>query len=57
MIPANGKEVWYLLTFNREHKGSFGAITNPEGIEKLKAIYGVTHYGIGNEDSVYTASF
>ena len=52
---CNGQQVY--LTFNREHKGSFGAITNPEGIEKLKAIYGVTHYGIGNEDSVYTASF
>lgn len=52
---CNGQSVY--LTFNREHNGSFGAITNAEGLEKLKAIYGVTQYGIGNENAVYTAGF
>lgn len=52
---CNGQQVY--LAFNREHKGSFGAITNPDGIEKLKAIYGVTRYGIGNENAVYTEGF
>ena len=52
---CNGQQVY--LTFHQAHDGSFGAITNPEGIEKLKAIYGVTRYGIGNENAVYTATF
>lgn len=51
---CNGQSVY--LTFNREHNGSFGAVTNADGLEKLKAIYGVTQYGIGNENSVYTAA-
>ncbi|MBQ0011349.1 MAG: hypothetical protein KBT07_01435 [Clostridiales bacterium] len=45
------------LTFNREHNGSFGAITNADGIEKLKSIYGIAISGIGHENSVYTSSF
>ena len=52
---CNGQQVY--LTFNREHNGSFGAITNADGLEKLMAIYGITQYGIGNENSVYTAAF
>ena len=52
---CNGQQVY--LTFNRQHNGSFGAVTNADGIEKLKAIYGVTQYGIGNENAVYTAAF
>ena len=28
-----------------------------DGIEKQKAIYGVTKYGIGNENAVYTKTF
>ena len=40
-----------------DHNGSFGAITNADGLEKLIAIYGITQYGIGNENSVYTAAF
>ena len=28
-----------------------------DGLEKLKAIYGITKYGIGNENAVYTATF
>lgn len=52
---CNGQQIY--LTFNREHKGSFGAVTNAGGIEKLKAVYGLKQIGIGNESSVYTASF
>ena len=52
---CNGKQVE--LKFNQEHKGAFGAIINKEGIEALKAIYGITKYEIGNESCVYTASF
>ena len=52
---CNGQQVY--LTFNQEHNGSFGAVTNAEGLEKLKAIYGVTQYGIGNENAAYTSSF
>ena len=52
---CNGQNVY--LTFNREHGGSFGAITNTDGIEMLKAIYGVKQYGIGNESSVYSSAF
>ena len=52
---CNGQSVY--LTFNREHNGSFGAVTNADGLEKLKEIYGITKYGIGNENSVYTEAF
>ena len=45
------------LTFSRKHDGTFGAVTNAEGIEKLKEIYGVTGCGIGNESIVYTSQF
>ncbi len=52
---CNGQQVY--LKFSHEHNGTFGAITNTEGLEKLKAIYGVTKYGIGNENAVYTKTF
>ena len=52
---CSGQSVY--LTFNREHNGSFGAVTNADGLEKLKQIYGITRYGIGNENSVYTVAF
>ena len=52
---CNGQSVY--LTFNKEHNGSFGAVTNADGLEKLKEIYGITQYAIGNENSVYTAAF
>ena len=54
---SNSQDVY--LTFNREHNGSFGAITNADGIEKLKSIYGngMANSGIGHENSVYTGSF
>ena len=49
---CSGQQVY--LKFSHEHNGTFGAITNTEGLEKLKAIYGVTQYGIGNENAVFT---
>lgn len=52
---CNGQQVY--LKFSHEHNGTFGAITNTEGLEKLKAIYGVTKCGIGNENAVYTKTF
>ena len=52
---CNGQQVY--LEFSSSHDGSFGAVTNPEGLEKLKEIYGVTKYGIGNGNALYTAEF
>ena len=52
---CNGQQVY--LQFSQKHDGTFGAVINAEGIEKLKAIYGVTQYGIGNENAVYTKTF
>ena len=52
---CNGQQVY--LKFSKNHDGTFGAITNTEGLEKLKAIYGVTKCGIGNENAVYTKTF
>ena len=52
---CNGQQVY--LKFSHEHNGTFGAVINADGIEKLKAIYGVTQYGIGNENAVYTKTF
>ncbi|MDO4809791.1 MAG: InlB B-repeat-containing protein [Eubacteriales bacterium] len=52
---CNGQQVY--LKFSHEHNGTFGAVINADGIEKLKAIYGVTKYGIGNENAVYTKTF
>lgn len=52
---CNGQQVY--LKFSHEHNGTFGAVINADGIEKLKAIYGVTKFGIGNENAVYTKTF
>ena len=52
---CNGQQVY--LKFSKNHDGTFGAVVNPDGIEKLKAIYGVTQCGIGNENAVYTKTF
>ena len=52
---CNGHQVY--LEFEQQHNGSFGAIRNPEGLEQLKAIYGVTSYGIDNSSCVYSATF
>lgn len=55
VYDCNGQQVY--LRFNRQHDGSFGKIINPEGIEALKAIYGIKKYDIGNENAVYTSQF
>lgn len=52
---CNGIRVY--IEFSRNHDGTFGAVKNSEAIEKLKAIYGITDYRIGNESCVYTGSF
>ena len=45
------------LEFETGHNGSFGAIKNQEGIDALKARYGITYYNIGNERCLYTSTF
>lgn len=46
------------LTLEGSHNGSFAAVLNPEGIEALKAQYGVTSCAhINNGNIVYTSSF
>ena len=52
---CNGQQVY--LKFNQKHDNSFGAVINEDGLEKLKQIYGITKYPIGNETCTYTASF
>ena len=101
-VPANGKDVWYLLDANgnmitaglvqdgtgnlysletehngyygmlryksgeyggihldleESHGGAFAAIKNADGIEALKAKYGLTKVSIDNNNCVYTSSF
>ena len=45
------------IEFSQKHDGSFGAILNVSAIEALRAKYGVTKFGIGNESCVYTGRF
>ncbi|MDO4488722.1 MAG: InlB B-repeat-containing protein [Eubacteriales bacterium] len=45
------------IEFEQTHGGSFGAIRNAEAIARLRDIYGVTDFSIGNESCTYTASF
>ena len=45
------------MEFSQKHDGTFGAITNRSAIDALKAKYGVTKFGIGNDRCVYTKSF
>lgn len=52
---CNGQNIY--LQFSQKHDGTFGSIINPEGLAKLKAVYGVTPSGIGNESIVNTATF
>ena len=55
IYDCGGQPVY--LQFSQRHDGSFGAVINPDGIEKLKAIYGVTKYAIGSENCRYTSQF
>lgn len=45
------------LELEQSHNGAFAAIKNPEGIEQLKKLYGVTQINIDNSNIVYTSSF
>ena len=45
------------MEFSQKHDGTFGAITNQAAIDALKARYGVTRFGIGNDRCVYTKAF
>ena len=42
------------MEFSRNHDGTFGALKNQSAIDALKAKYGVTGFGIGNENCVYS---
>lgn len=50
---CGGRRIW--LEFSQEHDGSFGAVLNADGVEKLKAVYGLTAFDSGS--CVYTGSF
>lgn len=45
------------LTLDSNHAGSFAAIQNPEAIQSLQSIYGLTQVSINNANCVYTSSF
>ena len=45
------------LELESSHNGSFAAIKNADGIEALKAKYGLTKVSINNDNCVYTSSF
>lgn len=45
------------LSLEASHSGSFAKILNNDGISKLQAQYGVTHFGIDNNNCVYTSQF
>ena len=45
------------LSLEGSHNGSFAAIRNADGIEALKAKYGVTVLNIDNSNIVYTSAF
>ena len=53
----NGTYDGIYMEFSQKHDGTFGAITNQSAIDALKAKYGVTRFGIGNDRCVYTKSF
>ena len=52
---CSGQKVY--LEFEQSHNGSFAAVKNADGLAKLKQIYGVTPYKIGNENCRYTGMF
>ena len=54
---VNGTYDGIYMEFSQKHDGTFGAITNQSAIDALKAKYGVTRFGIGNDRCVYTKSF
>lgn len=45
------------LTLEGSHGGAFAAVLNADGLEALKAKYGVTSVSINNANCVYTSSF
>ena len=51
---CGGQQIW--LEFSSNHDGTFGMIINADGIEKLKAIFGVTPVKAGNGNIINTAS-
>ena len=53
----NGTYDGIYMEFSQKHDGTFGAITNQSAIDALKAKYGVTKFGIGNDRCVYTKTF
>ena len=57
MRYQNGTYDGIAMEFSQKHDGTFGAITNQSAIDALKAKYGVTTVGIGNDSCVYTKSF
>lgn len=52
---CNGQKIY--LEFSQKHDGTFGAVTNADGLAKLKTIYGVTKFGVDNNSCQYTATF
>ncbi|MDO4810085.1 MAG: hypothetical protein Q4A04_09035 [Eubacteriales bacterium] len=54
---VNGTYDGIYMEFSQKHDGTFGAITNQSAIDALKAKYGVTKFGIGNDRCVYTKTF
>ncbi|MCQ2414521.1 MAG: InlB B-repeat-containing protein [Lachnospiraceae bacterium] len=54
---VNGTYDGIYMEFSQKHDGTFGAITNQSAIDALKAKYGVTKFGVGNENCIYTKNF
>ena len=52
---CNGQQVY--LEFEQNNISSLGAIKNADGLAKLKQIYGVFQFPIGNQNSTYTSKF
>lgn len=45
------------LTLDSNHTGSFAAIQNPEAIQALQSIHGLTEVSINNSNCLYTSNF
>ena len=45
------------LEFSQAHDGTFGAVINQAGKDFLIRKYGITQFGIGNQNIQYTKSF
>ena len=52
---CGGQQVY--LQFSHNHDGTFGAVINPDGLAKLKEIYGVTNFNVGNGNTQYTSLY